>query len=128
MGVEANKAIQRRIVEEVINGKELALADELFSADHRLHPATAGVGPGPDGMKEAFSGLHAELPDVRAEIEAIVAEGDLVAVRLAFRGTHAATGRATAWSEMVFTRFADGKAVESWEVVDAGTSPESAPG
>jgi predicted ester cyclase len=124
---ETNKAIQRRIVEEVINGKDLALADELFADEHRLSPEGAGVGLGPGGMAEAFASLHAEFPDVRAEIESIVAEGDLVAVRLTFRGTHAATGRPTAWPEMVFTRFVRGKAVESWEVVDTGRSPDSAP-
>jgi predicted ester cyclase len=71
-------------------------------------------------MKEAFAGLHAEYPDVRVEIDSMVAEGDMVAVRLTFRGTHAATGERAEWREMVFTRFAEGKAAESWEMLDTG--------
>jgi predicted ester cyclase len=122
MGTAENKAVLQRIVDEVINRKNLALADELFSEEHELHPEASGVGRGPDGMKQAFASLHEEFPDVRVEIESIVAEGDIVAVRLTFSGTHAPTGEQAFWPEMVFTRFSEGKAVESWEVTDTGRS------
>ena len=62
-------------------------------------------------MKQAFAGLHEEFPDVRVELESIVAEGDVVAVRLTFSGTHAPTGERATWPEMVFARFSEGKAV-----------------
>lgn len=126
MGSEENKEALRRIFHEVINGKRLDLADELYSAEHELHPAT-GVGRGAVGMKEAFAGLHEEFPDVHVEIHSIVAEGDLVAVRVTFSGTHAETGERATWPEMVFTRFADGKAAESWEVTDTGRAPDASP-
>jgi hypothetical protein len=35
---ESNKAVQRRNIDEVINQKDLDLADELFSEEHELHP------------------------------------------------------------------------------------------
>jgi predicted SnoaL-like aldol condensation-catalyzing enzyme len=118
----------RRIFDEVINGRNLDLADELYAAGHTLHPETSGVGRGPAGMKAAFAGLHEEYPDVHVEIESIVAEADLVAVRVTFRGTRAASAERAAWPEMVFTRFSeDGKAVESWEVTDTGRSSDSPP-
>lgn len=120
MGTADNKTVQRRIFEEVINEKNLDLADELFGEDHELHPEVEGVGRGPEGMKQAFAGLHESFPDVRAEIESIVAEDDVVAVRVTFRGTHAPTGEQATWPEMVFTRFSGGKAVESWEITDTG--------
>jgi predicted SnoaL-like aldol condensation-catalyzing enzyme len=126
VGTADNKAVLQRIFDEVINRKDLELADELYAADHELHP-DAGVGSGPEGMKQAFAGLHEEFPDINAEIESIVAEGDMVAVRVTFRGTHAPTGKPAVWPEMVFTRVADGKAVESWEVTDSGRSWTSAP-
>jgi predicted ester cyclase len=66
---------------------------------------SVGFGHGPEGMKRAFAGLHEEFPDVRVEIESMVAEGDLVAVRLTFSGTHAPTGERARWPEMVFARF-----------------------
>ncbi len=126
MGTAENRAVLERIFDEVINRKRLDLADELYSPEHELHP-DAGVGRGPEGMKQAFAGLHEEFPDIHVEIESIVAEGDLVAVRVTFRGTHAPTGEPAVWPEMVFTRFSDGKAVESWEVTDTRRSWSSPP-
>jgi predicted SnoaL-like aldol condensation-catalyzing enzyme len=127
VGTAENKAVQRRIIDEVINRKNLDFADELFSEEHELHPETPGVGRGPEGMKRAFAGLHEEFPDVRVEIESMVAEGDMVAVRLTFSGTHALIGERATWPEMVFARFSEGKAVDSWEVTDTGRSWDSAP-
>ena len=124
---ENNKTVQRRIIDEVINQKKLDSADELFSKEHVLHPESTGVGRGPEGMKQAFAGLHEEFPGVRVEIESMVAEGDMVAVRLTFRGTHAPTGKRATWPEMVFTRFAEGKAAESWQVTDTGRGWDSPP-
>jgi hypothetical protein len=66
VGTAENKAVQRRIIHEVINRKNLCLADELFSEEHELHPEAPGVGRGPEGMKRAFASLHEEFPDVRA--------------------------------------------------------------
>ena len=127
MGAEESKAVLRRIVDEVINGRDLAAADELFSPDHLLHPETSGVGRGPEGMKAAFAGLHEEFPDVQVEIESILAEDDVAAVRLTFRGTHAATGERAVWPETVFTRVVGGAAAESWELTDTGRSWDSPP-
>jgi predicted SnoaL-like aldol condensation-catalyzing enzyme len=127
VGTEKCKAVQRRIIDEVINGKNLDLADELFSEEHELHPEAAGVARGPEGMRRAFAGLHEEFPDIRVEIESMVAEGDMVAVRLTFSGTHAPTGERAAWPEMVFARFSGGKAVESWELTDTGRGWDSPP-
>jgi predicted SnoaL-like aldol condensation-catalyzing enzyme len=124
---ENNKAAQRRVIDEVINQKNLDLADELFSEDHELHPEALGVGRGPEGMKRAFAGLHEEFPDVRVEIESIVAEGDMVAMRLTFSGTHAPSGERAVWPEAVFARISEGKAVESWQVTDTGRSWDSPP-
>jgi predicted ester cyclase len=122
-----NKAVQRRIINELMNGKNLGLADDLFSDEHELHPESARVDRGPEGMKQAFAGLHEDFPDIGVKIESMVAEADMVAVRLTFSGTHAPTGKRATWPETVFTRFSGGKAVESWELTDTGRSWDSAP-
>jgi predicted ester cyclase len=127
MGTEENTAVMRRIFEEMINQKNRDVGAELYSEEHVLHPETSGVGRGAEGMKTAFAGLHDEFPDVRVEIESMVAEGDMVAVRLTFSGTHVPSGERATWPEMVFTRFAEGKAVESWELTDSGRSWTSPP-
>jgi hypothetical protein len=46
---------------------------------------------------------------------------------MTFTGTHAASGEKAAWPEMAFTRFADGKAVESWEVTDTRRAWDAPP-
>lgn len=127
MEIEANKRALRRILEEVVNQGRIDLADELYDPAHELHPRTPEVTRGPEGMKRAFQALREQFPDIQVTIESMVAEGDMVAVRLTFTGTDAASGRRAVWPEMVFTRLAHGRAVESWEVIDTGRSWDDAP-
>jgi predicted SnoaL-like aldol condensation-catalyzing enzyme len=117
----------RRIMEDVINGRDLAAADELYTDEHELHPEVPGIGRGAEGMKAAFAGLHEQFPDVQVTLESMVAEEDVVAVRLTYTGTDATTGTPAMWPEMVFTRFEAGQAAESWEVIDTGRAPDSPP-
>src|SRR4029078_13689624 len=43
--------IARRFVDEVCNGRKLAVAEELFSADHVYRdPGSPGIGKGPAGI------------------------------------------------------------------------------
>ena len=58
-------------------------------------------------------------------MEDIAAEGDTVAARVAFRGTHrgefqgiAPTGKEVAFSSMEFNRVVDGKVEEHWVELD----------
>ena len=127
MEAAENKVAMRRIMEEVINAKHLDAAFELFSEEHELHPETPDIGRGGEGMKRAFAGLHEQFPDVRVMIESMVANEDMVAVRLTFSGTDTTTGERATWPEMVFTRFSAGRAVESWEIIDTGRGPDSPP-
>jgi predicted SnoaL-like aldol condensation-catalyzing enzyme len=116
---EENKAVMRRIVEQVINRKKLAMVDELFSEEYQPHPCRRGCPIGPEHAKRNFSRLHKAFPNLRAAIEAMVAEGDMVAARVTLDGTHLPTGRRTTWSAIVFARFADGKVTEDWRLGDS---------
>jgi predicted SnoaL-like aldol condensation-catalyzing enzyme len=114
---EENKAVVRRIVEQVINQKKLAMVDELFSGEYHPHPSHHECPISPEHAKRNFSKMHKAFPDLRAAIEAMVAEGDTVALRVTLSGTHLPTGQRTTWSAMVFARFADGKVTEDWRLV-----------
>ena len=103
METAENKAAMRRIMEHVINDKKLDAACEHFSEEHEHHPETPDIGRG-GGMKRAFAGLHEQFPDVKVTIESMVADEDMVAFRLTYSGTDAATGERATWPEMVFTR------------------------
>ncbi len=82
---EQNRAIVRRLYEEVFNQGNLGTADELLAPDARSH---AGPSPGPEGLKRHTSMLRAAFPDLHQSIEDVIAEGDKVVVRTTCTGTH----------------------------------------
>ena len=94
------------------------MVDELFSDEYRPHPSRHERPNGPEHAKRNFSRMHEVFPDLRADIESMVAEGDTVALRLTLSGTHHATGWPARWSAMVFVRLAEGKVIEDWRLVE----------
>jgi predicted ester cyclase len=115
---EENKAVVRRIVDQVMNQKRLDLVDELFSDEYRPHPSRHERPGGLQHAKRNFSRMHEVFPDLRADIESMVAEGDTVALRLTLSGTHQPSGQHVRWSAMVFARLAEGKVIEDWRLVE----------
>ena len=122
---ERNKAGFRRTYEELLNGGDLSVAEELVAADFVNHEAPPGRDRGPESMRGLAIMLRTAFPDLRFEIEELVAEGDVVAGRLTMSGTHEGslmgmppTGRSVRQDHMHFVRFEDGKAVEHWGVRD----------
>jgi predicted ester cyclase len=85
---EENKAVVRRLYEEVFNGGNLDLADDLVAPDGVNHAAPPGGPAGPVGVRRIVGMLRAAFPDDRHEIEDMLAEGDRVAVRITHTGTH----------------------------------------
>jgi predicted ester cyclase len=91
---EANKELVRRHVEEIFNRQNLAACDEGIAEDYVEHAAApyAASAPGrvngPAAMRATAQWLLAQFPDLQITIEAMVAEGDLVAVRILSEGTN----------------------------------------
>jgi predicted SnoaL-like aldol condensation-catalyzing enzyme len=123
---ERNKAIVRRVVEQLFNAGNLVVADDLFAPtwiDH--NPGVPALPPGPAGAKILVTGLRTAFPDLRLTVEDMIAEGDRVADRFTVRGTHLGslngippTGRKVAFTGSAFHRVVDGKLVESWANLD----------
>ena|SRR5687768_11092344 len=119
-----NKALVRRWFEEVWNQGRTATIDELFAADGVVH----GLGDtmrGPAAFKPFHAAYRDAFPDVRIEIEDMVAEGDKVAYRWSATATHrgnglnfAATNRQARFTGMGFVRVRDGKLIEGWNNFD----------
>ncbi len=123
---EANKALVRRFVDQVINGHNLNVMDEFASSDIVDHAAEPGAAPGLKGMKQFLGPWFAAFPDVNSAINQIVAEGDMVVVYVTTTGTNTGefmgirpTGKSITMAEMHMVRIANGKFVEHWGVVDA---------
>ena len=126
MSVEANKAIVRRLFEEVVNKRNLAVADELLTSESLNHDDPHGVGRvGPEALKGPVQMLTAAFPDFHMTIEDLVAEGDKVVVRITASGTHqgafmgiAPTGKRFTQQQMHLVRVVEGKVTEHWDVRD----------
>lgn len=62
-----------------------------------------------------------QFPDLRATIQLILADGDIVVCLLEYRGTHVKFKREAVWREAWFARLSEGKIVEGWPVIDLDT-------
>ncbi|MFC1715755.1 ester cyclase [Candidatus Poribacteria bacterium] len=123
---EANKAIQRRAIEQVWNQKNLDLIDELHAPESVLHdPAKSGLS-GPEGYRQFATMYQTAFPDVQFTIEDQIAAGDKVAIRWTATGTHQAelmgippTGVHATTVGITINRIVDGKIVGEWPHWDA---------
>src|SRR5438132_11292180 len=73
MTTEANKAIIRRIVEEIENRDNLALIDELLAPTFVNHTPAPGLPPDGEGIKQLLSLFRAAFPDGSMTIEDMIA-------------------------------------------------------
>jgi predicted ester cyclase len=125
MSVEQNKAIMRRMIEEVWNRGNLAVADELFAPEH-TSPSAPDLPPGPESVKMLARMFREAMPDYHMDIDMIVADEAQVAARFTQSGTHNGaelmgmkpSGKKATWTEIGVLRIRDGKIVESWYEVD----------
>jgi steroid delta-isomerase-like uncharacterized protein len=85
---EENKAIVKRIVQEIWNGGNLDLADELIAPDYVDNVSGTGSQVGPNGFKEAVNGVRDAFPDFVITINDMIAEDDKVVLVWTFIGTH----------------------------------------
>jgi predicted ester cyclase len=121
MSTEDNKVVSRRFYEEVINQKQLAVINEVAGDNYLSHDFPPGLPPGREGLKIFISVFHAAFPDGHLTIDQMIAEGDTVATRLTFHGTHtgefqgiAPTGKKVTIPALDMARFESGKLVEHW--------------
>jgi predicted ester cyclase len=126
MSVEQNKAVVRRYLEEMVNGADYTVAEEIIAPDYVNHTAGGGIGSGHAGYVQGLRALHTAFPDWHVTVEEMIGEGDVVVDRFAIRATHSgsangipATGRPIATLGMHMWRVIDGKLVEGWYVTDA---------
>ena len=76
-------------------------------------------------MKQVASLYRSAIPDLRFKIEQEIAEGDFVVQRITATGTQRgdlpgipATGKYSAVTGVIITRFKDGKVAEGWSQFD----------
>ena len=122
MSAEETKELVRRLVEEAWDKGDLLVVDEVMAPTGKtflngLKQTT--VDWDSDQRKGLIQAFKAAFPDLRCVVDAIVADGDTVALACTFTGTHTnAWGETPATNKKCrirfqdFFRIADGKIVE----------------
>jgi steroid delta-isomerase-like uncharacterized protein len=122
---ERNKAVVRRFIDEVQNQKNWDTFDELNAPDFVNLSAPPGVPSDRAGGKMYLGAFLNAFPDCHFTIEEMIAEGDFVATKKTFSGTHTAefngippTGKSVSITFVDILRLRDGRIVEHWLSMD----------
>ena len=125
--VQRNKAASRRWI-EVFNERDDDAEAEIRGTNYIAYaPASLESKPlDSDGWTRFLSGFVEGFPDLRLSVEDAVGEGDFVAQRVKFEGTHTGefqglppTHRKVSFSGLELNRLVDGNVVEHWFQLDA---------
>jgi steroid delta-isomerase-like uncharacterized protein len=128
MSAEEIKAVARRFLDEVFTNKNLAAIEDVIAPDYVFHLGSTTI-RGRDGLRQLCAGVLAAFPDMQVSVDLMLAEGDLVAGRYTFRGTHRGefvmpghrfppSGTRVMLTATTISRIADGKIAEDWEDQD----------
>ena len=120
-----NPAIVRRFTEEVINQGHIDSATQFVWEDVIEEVPLPGQGPGLEGLKDILRVLRAAFPDINFSIKEQIAEGNKVASRFEWTGTHQqafmgvpATGRQVRVWGIVIDRLEDGRIRDTRIIMD----------
>src|ERR671912_744308 len=128
---ENNKALVRRLFEEVWAKGNVGAVDDFMAADYVEYIAPPGSQPGRDPVKQRVAIYHNAFPDVKVTLHDIFGQGDRVAYRWSATGTHLGewagippTGLRITIRGITILRIAGGKCVQGWVSVDISRSEE----
>ncbi|HEX8036801.1 MAG TPA: ester cyclase [Ktedonobacterales bacterium] len=119
MSLEQNKAVVMRFV-DFINTGDTTLVNDVVAPEYLERDPFPGQTPGREGLKAIILMVRAAFPDLTWVMDEMVAEGDIVASRFTWHGTHRGTflgvpptGKQVTVTGMVFDRVVAGQMVES---------------
>jgi len=122
---EDNKAVIRRWI-EAYNNRDMQAEADVLDPGYVAHvPGAPGPLEGLEAWRKFTAPFVEAFPDLRLTVEDILSEGDKVAARVAFHGTHrgefqgiAPTGKEVAFSSIEVNRVVGGKVEEHWVELD----------
>lgn len=122
MSTETNKAIVRRLYDQVWKGRRPDLLEEFYVEDVVHHEQLA---PGMEGLKQFYSMSLQAFSDFQIAIEDAIAEGDQVVIRWTMKGTHQGellgippTGVQVTQTGATIFRLAGARIAEAWYFAD----------
>jgi steroid delta-isomerase-like uncharacterized protein len=118
---EINKSVARRVYTEGLSQGKFEVP---YTPNFIGHGGGTSTFTHEDGMKEA-KGWRRAFPDLKVDVDLVIAEGDYVSVRWTARGTNTAaamgipaTGKAVKTSGTTVFRFENGAIAEEWTAGD----------
>jgi steroid delta-isomerase-like uncharacterized protein len=121
----SNASIVRQFTEVVINQGDLDAAATYVWDDVVEEVPLPGQGPGLDGLKDALRSMRAGFSDLNFSIQEQISEGDKVASRFEWTGTHTgvflgipATGKPVRVWGIVIDQLQDGKIKNTRIIMD----------
>ena len=128
MSTEDNKALVRRLIEEVWNQGNLTVFDEPSAPNFIHHDPDFPNFQTRKDYRQWVTQTRNAFPDLHLTIEDVIAEGDQVVTRWTFRGTNTgdmvtplhipATGKQVTVTGITISRLAGGKFIEDWHQAD----------
>ncbi len=119
MSLEEMKDFVRKHFEDFVNRQDSDAALRNFSEDFLDHDEPGGVAIGPMKAKLMMEAVYARWPDIRVQIQDILAEGDKVMVRNQWTATEPSSGKEFEFHGFVVWRFYNKKIVERWATLSA---------
>ena len=127
MSVEQNKALFRRLVEEVFNKGNVSTIDEFLAPNFvEREVLPPGTPSGREGVKQLTMMFRTAFPDFNVSIDDMIAEGDKIVARTTWSGTQKgefmgipSSGKRVSFDVIDIIRISDGKGVEHWGVMDS---------
>jgi steroid delta-isomerase-like uncharacterized protein len=119
---DQNEERLKRLYDNVWNGEDLDVVDDLVGAEYVIHDREIAEELGGPELYKALVRMTREIfPDMAFSLEDVIAADDRVVVRWTMTGTHEGpmsgvepTGRAVSLSAIEINRFEEGKLVETW--------------
>ena len=117
--LEANKALIRQFIEDVVNTGDVSRVGDFISPECVETDGKVRVVSGVAGMADHIRGVRTTYPDLRLTVQRQVAEGEWVATQVVATGTHSGewlgmtpTGKVLVMVAVNLDRVVSGKLVE----------------
>lgn len=120
---DQNKAVARRVFEEIFNQGKYGVANEIYAPDFVNHGFSTDIGLKED--QAAARGWREAMPDIKITVKMMMTDGDLVTVLWTAEGTNTgegnglpATGKQVKGRGITIWRIVNGKIKEEWSEFD----------
>lgn len=119
-----SKNLVYRYYREVWNHGNMAVINQIFTANHVIHHSSdyANISPvGYQNIRQLVTAFRSALPDLNLTVDDLVGQWNKVAVRFTIQGTHtggllgsAPTGRQMTLRAMMIHHIANEKITDTW--------------